>query len=51
MDGRLHARIVVDLDKGATVLRQLDPAQYEHWIEQDYSSGRLWTKNLLGGGP
>ena len=43
--------IVVDLDEGATVLRQLDPAQYAQWIEQDYSSGRLWTRNLLGGGP
>ena len=43
--------IVLDLDQGATVLRQLDPAQYAQWIEQDYSSGRLWTKNLLGGGP
>ncbi len=43
--------IVVDLDEGATVLRQLDAAQYAHWIEQDYSPGRLWTRNLLGGGP
>lgn len=43
--------IVVDLEKGATGLRQLDPAQYAQWIEQDYSPGRLWTRNLLGGGP
>ena len=43
--------IVVDLDQGATVLRQLDPAEYAQWIEQDYSPGRLWTRNLLGGGP
>lgn len=47
----LDAVIVVDLDEGATVLRQLDPAQYAQWVEQDYSSGRLWTRNLLGGGP
>ena len=47
----LEQVVVVDLDQGATVLRQLDPAQYVQWIEQDYSSGRLWTKNLLGGGP
>ena len=43
--------IVVDLDEGATVLRQLDPRQYAKWVEQDYSSGRLWTRNLLGGAP
>ena len=43
--------IVVDLDQGATVLRQLVPAQYAEWLEQDYSPGRLWTRNLLGGGP
>ncbi len=43
--------IVVDLDEGATVLRQLDPRQYAKWVEQDYSSGQLWTRNLLGGAP
>ena len=43
--------IVVDLDQGATVMRQLVPAQYAEWLEHDYSPGRLWTRNLLGGGP
>ena len=43
--------IVLDLDEGATVLRQLVPAQYAEWIEQDYLPGRLWTRNVLGGGP
>ena len=43
--------IVLDLEKGATVLRQLVPAQYAEWLEQDYSPGRLWTRNVLGGGP
>ena len=43
--------IVVDLDQGATVLRQLVPAQYAEWLEQDRSPGRLWTRNLLGGSP
>ncbi len=43
--------IVVELQEGATVLRGLDPAQYASWLDQDYSPGRLWTKNLLGGCP
>ena len=47
----LEQVVVVDLERGATTLRQLDPAQYAQWIEQDYSAGRLWTSNLLGGAP
>ena len=43
--------IVLDLDQGATVLRQLVPAKYAEWLEQDCSPGRLWTRNVLGGGP
>ena len=47
----LDVAIVADLNQGATVLRRLDPAQYAKWLEQDYSPGRLWTRNLLGGSP
>ena len=43
--------IVVESQEGATVLRGLDPAQFASWLDQDYSPGRLWTKNLLGGCP
>ena len=41
---------VLDLNDGQTHLRTLDPGQYQEWLE-DYSTGELWRKNLLGGGP
>ena len=43
--------IVLDLEDGATVLRRLKPEHYERWLEREYSVGRLWTKNLVGGRP
>lgn len=43
--------VVLDLDQEATVLRRLDARDYARWLEQDYSPGRLWGKNLLGGRP
>ena len=41
---------VLDLKDGQTHPRSLDSTQYEEWL-QDYSTGELWRKNLLGGRP
>ena len=41
---------VLDLKDGQTHLRTLDSARYEEWLD-DYSTGELWRKNLLGGRP
>ena len=41
---------VLDLKDGHTHLRTLDSARYEGWLD-DYSTGELWRKNLLGGRP
>ena len=41
---------VLDLKDGQTNLRTLDSDQYREWLE-DYSTGELWRKNLLGGRP
>ena len=43
--------IVVDLEDGRTSLRKLNSKEYEVWLDQDYTSGQLWRKNLLGGRP
>ena len=43
--------VVLDLDQEATVLRKINARDYARWLEQDYSPGRLWGKNLLGGRP
>ena len=43
--------IVLDLKGGKSELRKLDPAEFRVWIEEDFTPGQLWEKNLLGGRP
>ncbi len=42
--------IVVDARRGHTILRRLKIKELKYWLK-DYSVGRLWEKNVLGGGP
>lgn len=42
--------IVFDLKNGKTCLRQLDEKDYSYWLEE-YSTGQLWQKNVIGGRP
>ena len=42
--------IVLDLLNGRTVARQLAKSEYRRWLE-DYTTGELWQKNLIGGRP
>lgn len=42
---------VLESDDGRTRIRTPDPDRYRSWIEDGYSAGELWTKNLLGGNP
>ena len=41
---------VLELRNGRTEVLHYDPAEYERWLE-DYSTGELWQRNLLGGHP
>ena len=43
--------IVLDLHDGCTTMRRLDPGAYRDWLEDSFSPGELWQKNLLGGRP
>ena len=43
--------IVLDLKDGKSELRKLDPDEFRVWIEEDFTPGQLWEKNLLGGRP
>ena len=43
--------IVLDLKDGKSELRKLDPDEFRIWIEEDFTPGQLWEKNLLGGRP
>jgi len=42
--------IVVDQERGVSTFKRLDPAGLAHWLE-DYGTGDLWAKNLIGGRP
>jgi predicted ATPase len=42
--------IVVESEDGATVFKRLQSEDFQAWLEE-YSTGELWEKNLLGGRP
>ena len=41
----------LDLKDGRTQIRKLDPEKYQIWLDDGFSPGELWQKNLLGGRP
>lgn len=41
--------IVVDRIDESSSFRRLEPESLKDWLENDYSLGELWNKNLLGG--
>ena len=43
--------VVADFEGGETSLRRLDSEQYQQWLDDGFTSGELWQKNLLGGNP
>ncbi len=43
--------VVLELRNGQTDARQLDPDQYRNWLDDSFTPGELWQKNLLGGRP
>ena len=42
--------LVLELEGGETVIRRLDADDYRTWLDE-FSTGELWQKNLLGGRP
>jgi len=42
--------IVADRIKNQTVLRHLNEEEIKGWID-DYSIGKIWEKNIIGGTP
>ncbi len=43
--------LVLDLKEGRTEFRKLAPEDYRVWLDENFASGELWQKNLLGGYP
>ena len=46
----LNQTFVLELRKGRTEVHQYAPDEYRHWLDE-YATGELWEKNLLGGRP
>ena len=42
---------VLDIEDGKTICRKLESANYRRWLEDGYTPGDLWRKNLVGGRP
>ncbi len=42
---------VLELQEGRTLFRKLQPEDYRAWLEDNFTPGELWQKNLLGGRP
>ena len=42
---------VLNLQDGRTKFRKLSPDDYQVWLDDNFTSGGLWQKNLLGGRP
>ena len=42
---------VLELQDGRTEVRKLSPDDYQVWLDDNFTSGELWQKNLLGGRP
>jgi predicted ATPase len=42
--------VVVESEQGATVFKRLQSEDFQSWLEE-YSTGELWEKNVLGGRP
>ena len=42
---------VLELQAGQTECRKLDPDNYRVWLDDSFTPGELWQKNLLGGRP
>ena len=43
--------VVLDLHDGRSVFRRLDADTYRMWLDDSFTPGELWQKNLLGGCP
>ncbi|MDD5392851.1 MAG: AAA family ATPase [Thiothrix sp.] len=43
--------VVADLENGETRLRNLSQADYQQWLDDDFSVSELWLSNVLGGNP
>ena len=41
--------VVVDKHENGSVFKRLNPADLAEWLEDGYTIGDLWNKNIFGG--
>ena len=41
----------LELRDGRSEIRRFDPESYQAWLDEGFTAGQLWQKNLLGGRP
>ena len=49
-DFRLDEIVVLEPGRDRTTVRRFKEAECAHWLDE-YSTGELWLKNVLGGRP
>lgn len=42
---------VLELEEGRTLFRKLNAEDYRAWLDDNFTPGEMWQKNLLGGRP
>ena len=47
----LNEIIVLEAEDGETIFRRPNADEFDHWLNDGFSTGELWQKNLLGGRP
>ena len=47
----LNEILVLDLHNGRSEFRKLAMDEYRAWLEDNFTPGELWQKNLFGGRP
>jgi hypothetical protein len=41
--------IVVDRNENGSAFKRLDAEELSFWLDDDYTLGELWNKNIFGG--
>ena len=43
--------VVLNLEDGRTVFHRPEAGEYQRWLDENFTPGEIWQKNLLGGRP
>ena len=43
--------LVLELEGDQSVFKQLKPEKYQEWLDDGFTAGEMWQKNVFGGRP